>query len=1225
MGWVLSGPVPLVEQSMNLMTTHTLRVDTHEESKLDDTLRAFWELESLGITGSERSVHQEFEESISFKNGRYEVSLPWKHPHPVLPDNYKLSRNRLQSVLRRLCQTPIILQEYDSIIRKQLELGIVQPIKDSDHGEVGNVHYLPHHAVIRQDKMTTKVRVVYDASAKTAGPSLNECLFTGPKFEQRILDILLRFCSYPIALTADIEKAFLMISVSEKGQNVLRFLWVDYIMKPDPDIQVFRFTRVVFGVSSSPFLLNATIDHHLKLFAPANPELVKTLRHSIYVDDVVAGARDESATMKLYEGSKRILQEGGFNLQKFITNAPQLQRAIERKENSLVDSTTVSSNDLDETYAKSTLGCTQTMSPTDQRVLGVKWDVEADHLIFSVREISAFADTQEPTKRKVTSIIGKFYDPLGFLSPVVINFKVFFQELCEESLDWDQVLTGSVLCRWQHLIASLQDAPTFSIPRYFLKGTDIQATSYHLHGFCDASKRAYAAVVYLVAQTGSELCVRFVASKTRVAPLRELSIPRLELMSALLLARLLDNITKSLSLNLSLDQPTCYTDSQVALYWIIGCAKEWKQFVQNRVSEIRRLIPVNCWQHCPGSNNPADLPSRGLTPCELFVSKLWHCGPDWLWEMTPKNPPEVTEMPFECLVEMKAEDKKTHALLSGSVTSINNVLRCEEYSSLSRLLSVTAYVLRFVQALKRAIENNRPPDSSSEVDAQELSTAEALWIQESQQELVKDKHFTTLTRQLGLFCDDKGIWRCAGRLHHANISLSAKHPILLPRNHHLTSLIVRKAHERVCHNGPKETLTEVRSRYWIIKGRSLVRKLIHHCTICKRYEGLHYQVPPPPPLPKFRVSEQPPFTYTGVDFAGPLYIRYPGSSETSKVWLCLFTCCVIRAVHLDVVPDMTTTAFLRCLKRFVARRGLPKRIVSDNGQTFKCAAKILQTMLNQRKVQQYLSGNNIQWTFNVERAPWWGGVFERMIKFTKRCLRKIIGQSKLYYDELITVLDEIEAVINSRPLTYLSPEDLDEPLTPSHFLCGRRILSLPDGLSQEELDEEFTVTPSDFSRRLKHLNATLNLFWKRWRREYLLELREAHRYHKGKPDAVPPSVGDIVLVEDEDKPRGLWKLARIISLIMGKDGHPRGAVLHVPSSGRTGMLQRPLQHLYPLEVTTQSPQQDPNTGEEQLVETDIEFENTQESEEPELLRPQRKAAAEARNRLAACSIIENDS
>lgn len=184
-------------------------------------------------------------------------------------------------------------------------------------------------------------------------------------------------------------------------------------------------------------------------------------------------------------------------------------------------------------------------------------------------------------------------------------------------------------------------------------------------------------------------------------------------------------------------------------------------------------------------------------------------------------------------------------------------------------------------------------------------------------------------------------------MHHANISLSAKHPILLPRDHYLTSLIVRRAHERVFHNGTKETLIEVRSDYWIIKGRSLVRKLIHHCKICRRYEGSHYKVPPPPPLLEFCVSEQPPFTFTGVDFAGPLYIRYPGSSESSKVWLCLYTCCVVRAVHSDLVPDMTTTTILRCLKRFVARRGLPRRIISDSGKTFKCAAKRLQGIPNQ--------------------------------------------------------------------------------------------------------------------------------------------------------------------------------------------------------------------------------------------------------------------------------------
>ncbi len=214
---------------------------------------------------------------------------------------------------------------------------------------------------------------------------------------------------------------------------------------------------------------------------------------------------------------------------------------------------------------------------------------------------------------------------------------------------------------------------------------------------------------------------------------------------------------------------------------------------------------------------------------------------------------------------------------------------------------------------------------------------------------------------------------------------------------------MHRAHERVFHNGIKETLTEVRSKFWILKGRSLVRKLIYRCPVCRRFKGPRYSVPPPPPLPEFRVSEQPPFTFTGVDFAGPLYIRYPGKPECSKVWLCLFTCCVVRAVHLDLVPNLTTPAFLMCLKRFVARRGIPRRMISDNGRTFKGAAKLLFSMQKQPEVRQYLLGNQIQWSFNVERAPWWGGIFERMVKSTKRCLRKVVGRARLQYDELATV------------------------------------------------------------------------------------------------------------------------------------------------------------------------------------------------------------------------------
>lgn len=253
LGWVLSGPTGVSEQersAVSLMNTHTLLVEGITNKDLDKTLRSFWELESLGIEEvSNDPVCDRFTSTLQVRNGRYEVSLPWRDYHDDLPDNYDLSRRRLHGLLKRLQQNPAVLREYDSIICDQFEKGIVEPVGDSELAP-DVTHYLPHHAVIRIDKDTTKVRVVYDASARSSGPSLNDCLHTGPKFNQRILEILLRFRSYPIAFIADIEKAFLMISVNPKDRDVLRFLWVKNPFSSDPEIIVLRFTRVTFGVSS---------------------------------------------------------------------------------------------------------------------------------------------------------------------------------------------------------------------------------------------------------------------------------------------------------------------------------------------------------------------------------------------------------------------------------------------------------------------------------------------------------------------------------------------------------------------------------------------------------------------------------------------------------------------------------------------------------------------------------------------------------------------------------------------------------------------------------------------------------------------------------------------------------------------------------------------------------------------------------------------------------------
>ena len=258
------------------------------------------------------------------------------------------------------------------------------------------------------------------------------------------------------------------------------------------------------------------------------------------------------------------------------------------------------------------------------------------------------------------------------------------------------------------------------------------------------------------------------------------------------------------------------------------------------------------------------------------------------------------------------------------------------------------------------------------------------------------------------------------------------HPILLTKQHHFTVSIVRRSHEQTSHSGVKDTLTDICSQYWFVKGRQFVRKLIHQCITCRKLEGPPYKAVAPPPLPECRVTESPPFAYCGVDFAGPLYIKEDNGTDSSKVWIALFTCCVTRAVHLELVPDLTALTFLRCFKRFTSRRGIPVEVISDNAKTFVSAAQTIEQLFDSDEVQHYLSGLKVKWKFNLEKAPWWGGFFERMIQSMKRCLKKTIGKARLTLDELTTVVVQVEGILNSRLILYVSSEDLEEPLTPSH-------------------------------------------------------------------------------------------------------------------------------------------------------------------------------------------------
>lgn len=304
-------------------------------------------------------------------------------------------------------------------------------------------------------------------------------------------------------------------------------------------------------------------------------------------------------------------------------------------------------------------------------------------------------------------------------------------------------------------------------------------------------------------------------------------------------------------------------------------------------------------------------------------------------------------------------------------------------------------------------------------------------------------------------------------------------------------------------------------------------------------------------------------------------------------------------------------SFIRSFKRFTARRGTPSKLVSDNGKTFIAAAKTLRLISENETVRRLLSGFKIEWQFNIERAAWWGGgLFERLIRSMKRCLRKVIGKANLTYDELSTAIIETESVLNSRPISHLSTEDHDEPLTPNHLITGRRLMSLQDGLCYQGIRDDIQVTSILLNKRMKYLNKTIDDFWKRWRSEYLLGLREHHHVGRATSKENEVSVGDVVIIHNDSKKRGFWDLGIIEEILPGKDGYVRGAVVRVCSSGRRiTHLRRSIRHLYPLEISCNTPL-DSNELEPPAVE-EVTVEGNDHS------RPRRAAATIARDRIVA--------
>ena len=910
LGWILSGRVPIAQPtfpSLSLLSYSTpamacINVHCQSDTNMHDgnlCVRDFWSLETIGIRDNpvdsdDEKAQQLFDKSVTHVDGRYQVQFPWKQFPPPLPSNYKLAYGRLRSTWTRLGSSSELLDKYDAVIQQQLATGIIEKVAvdtDSDNP----VHYIPHHAVITPAKTTTKIRIVYDASAKTSthNPSLNDCMLRGPVILEDLAGLLLRFRSHPIAIVADIEKAFHQVSLCPRDRDVTRFLWLKDPRQPvsRQNIQVYRFCRVPFGAIASPFLLAATVSYHL---SHSSSTFARTILGDMYVDNIITGVQTITEAKLFYEEAKSLFMTASMNLREWASNDCELEAFIPDKDR-----------------ATSHLG-----------VLGMAWDSHDD-----VLRLSSLNDDllrSSTTKRQVLRSVSSLFDPLGLVSPAVLKAKLFIQGLWQDKVEWDDTLPPERLTEWKPLVEDLLSSSKFHVRRRFCTHA-VRDTCYQLHGFCDASRFAYGTAVYIrsCSEGYTESEVQLIFSKTRLSPVTPVSIPRLELLAAVIGTRALQYVQKHLHLNI--ESCHLWSDSKCVLHWIRS-QRVLSLFVHNRVKEIRQCSNIH-FRYINTAQNPADIASRGMSFSELLNNHSWWEGPSWLklhaneWPLFDFNvtTPEILEA-----INSECKDRSIlfeTGLLSGMpFVPAPFGIDSTRFSSLQKLLKVTFFCQKFVSL----VLHRTPPT--------DLVTARQQWERYVQQKHFRSVGNSSIAKSLGLKTDSDDILRCHGRLQNADIPYDAQFPKLLPKRDHFTDLVVLDCHIRLLHAGVTHTLSQLRYTYWIPQGRSTVARVLRQCLLCRKHLTGPYVMPRMPPLPRERVSESPPFTYTGLDYLGPLTVIVDG--QHTKVWICLFTCMAVRAVSLEVVTEMSAYQFLLCLSRFIAQRGRPAGIISDNAAQF---------------------------------------------------------------------------------------------------------------------------------------------------------------------------------------------------------------------------------------------------------------------------------------------------
>lgn len=1101
LGWVIYGGSYGSSHASGLQ----YRVCHHRDDNMDRLIRDFFAVESFGVRAAppqlgkkEARALQILEATTKRVGERYEAGLLWARDSPALPASRTMCLKRARNLQHRMQMNPVMAQQIEQLMDDYLRKGYCRDV--SNVPPRAPTWYLPIFPVTNPNK-PGKVRLVWDAAAEANGSSLNSFLLPGPDLLTPLADVLVRFRERKVAVTADVAEMFHQIVIREKDKDAQRFLW----LKSDSnEVQEFRMEVMSFGATCSPSTAQYVQQMNARRFEKDSPAAVKEILTNYYVDDQLSSFDDEETAQRVVEEVIRIQSSAGFELKKWRSSHPAVLSSVK--------ATTLQEKPLSS-------GCAS--------VLGMAWNCATDVLQFSVHNVLKMRDAHPLTRRKILSGAMSLFDPLGLAANVVIKAKILMKScLC---LGWDVEVPEELKRRWQEWCDLLLHVERLSIPRFH---NLTPTTAWELHTFVDASEEAYAALTYArgLSADGVVSC-SLVMAKTRVAPVRATTMPRMELLAAVLGTRLAHTITKATTMVIS--RRIFWTDSLDCICWINSSHRRYHAFVAARINEILDETREIDWKWLPSHLNVADDATRLSSPAD---NPRWYRGPAFLY-LDEKEWPRMTGQPGPA----KEEILPAFAM----VRTVNRSITPDatRFSSWQRLLNVTAYALRFLFRGKGTCPESVLPST------EELRRAEEELFREAQQEkygnirerLQNDPNYPLpkvhILHKLCPVVDNKGLLRVNGRLPPALFPAEVRQPIILPSDCRAIHLFIEHQHRKYLHANHETVVNEVRRHYHVPGLRRLVARISRSCLHCQ-LRAPRVANPLMGVLPEGRAAVGlRAFSYCGLDYFGPYEVVIGRRRE--KRWVALFTCLTTRAVHLEVAHSLDMDSCMMCVRMMMARRNVtPIEMRSDCGTNFRAATKELDRFAAHFP--------RVKWVFNPPGAPHMGGAWERMVRTVKRCFSEVVGDRALSEELLRCALVEVEWVVNSHPLTNvsLSPHE-PTALTPNDFLTAAgQVRDVQEVIVQEDNEKLL-------KRSWRSAQQIADHFWRRFSKEVIPVLNLRTKWFQR---AEPLQVGDVVMVADEAR-RGGWRRGRIAELLSGRsDDQVRQVRIDTPN----GQLVRPV-------------------------------------------------------------------